>query len=117
MRIQPLTRSGSVTLNGSGNGTVQLGPSHANEQWQPSIVSVSCSQAVTTGTCQCQIYCGPAATQAYFVDGTFSGDTGDSSNAVAGQILWPGTYVFAVFTGGVAGAVATVMVQGTRQVP
>ena len=115
MRSQQLTRTATITLDGSGNGTAQLGPSITNEQWLPQQVSVSCSAAVTSGTCQAVIYAG--APPGVFVDGTFSGDTGDTSSAIAGQILWPGQYVTVVWITGVPGAQATVTVQGSRQVP
>jgi hypothetical protein len=112
-----LTRTLSVTLNGSGAGTVQVGPSSPGETWQPSQVSVSCSATVTTGTCQCNIYAGAGPSQSTFVDGTFSGDTGDTSDAIGGRVVNPGQSVFAVWSGGVPGATATLVVSGTRTVP
>lgn len=112
-----LTRTASVTLNGSGAGTVQVGPNSPGETWAPSQVSVSCSATVTTGTCQCNIYAGPGASQSTFVDGTFSGDTGDTSDAIGGREVHPGESVFAVWSGGVPGATATAVVAGTRTVP
>lgn len=117
MRTLSLTRSLTITLDGTGAGTAQLGPASPGERWLPSQVSVSCSEAVTQGTCQADIYIGPAATQPNRVDGTFSGDTGDTSSAVAGQVIWPGSYLFAVWSNGVPGALATVLVNGTREVP
>lgn len=116
-RTLSLTRQASITLNGSGAGTAQLGPAMPGESWQPAQASVVCSAAVSTGTCQAQIYMGPAASQAYYVDGTFSGDTGDTTDAVSGRTLYPGQYIFAVWTGGQPGATATLTVSGQRQVP
>lgn len=112
-----LTRSLSTTLNGSGAGTVQLGPTSPGEIWAPSQVSVSCSATVTTGTCQCNIYAGAGPSQGTFVDGTFSGDTGDTTDAIGGRQVNPGESVFAVWSGGVPGATATAVVGGTRTVP
>lgn len=112
-----LTRTATVILNGSGAGTVQLGPSSPGEAWQPSQVSVSCSAAVTTGTCQCNIYAGAGPSQSTFVDGTFSGDTGDTTDAIGGRVVHPGESVFAVWSGGVPGATATAVVNGARTVP
>jgi hypothetical protein len=112
-----LTRTASVVLNGSGAGTVQLGPSSPGEIWQPSQVSVSCSATVTAGTCQCSIYAGAGTGQGTFVDGTFSGDTGDTTDAIGGRKVNPGESVFAVWSGGVPGATATAVVAGTRTVP
>ena len=103
-----------MTLNGSGNGTAQLGPSHPGETWTVSTVSVSCATDINEA--QCKIYAGPSATQANYVDGTLSGSTGDSTNNVT-QLLFPGEYVFAAWTGGDAGTTAIMNIQGTRTVP
>lgn len=117
MRQYPLAQSASVTLNGSGAGTVQLGPSFPREVWRPDKASVICSAVVTTGTCQASIYAGPQAQQSWFRDATFSGDTGDATDAVKADELRVGAYVWAVFSGGVPGATATLTVRGTREVP
>lgn len=117
MRKFPLNASASVTLNGSGAGTVQLGPSLPREVWHPAKASVICSQAVSAGTCQAAIYAGPQAQQSWFRDQTFSGDTGDGTDTVAADELRPGTYVWAVFAGGVPGATATLTVTGSREIP
>jgi hypothetical protein len=112
-----LTRTASVVLDGSGGGTVQVGPSSPGEIWSPAQVSVSCSATVTTGTCQCNIYAGAGPSQGTFVDGTFSGDTGDTTDAIGGRQVNPGQSVFVVWSGGVPGATATAVVNGTRTVP
>lgn len=117
MREFPFTLSASVTLNGSGAGTVSAGPAVPRELWRVASASVVCSATVTTGTCQANIYAGPQAQQPWFRDATFSADTGDTTDAVAADEVRPGSYVWAVFTGGVAGATATLTVRGTRQVP
>lgn len=117
MRSLQLTRPATITLNGSGAGTAQLGPVSAGESWQLARASVICSAAVATGDCQAQIYIGPSPSQPYFVDGTFSGDTGDTTDAVAGRIIHPGSYVWAVWASGMPGASATLTITGTRQVP
>ena len=116
-RLLTLTRTASVTLDGTGAGTVQTGPSSPGEVWRPAQVSVSCSAVVSTGTCQANIYVGGSASQSTFVDGTFSGDTGDTSDAIGGRVLRPGQSVFCVWSGGVAGATATMVVAGEREVP
>ena len=112
-----LTRTASVTLDGSGAGTVQLGPASPGEAWLPGHVNVSCSAVVATGTCQAIVYAGAAIGQGAFVDGTFSGDTGETTDAIAGHVLHPGQYVFVVWSGGVPGATATAVITGTRTVP
>jgi hypothetical protein len=107
--------SGSFT--GQGIGTAQLGPTSPGEIWRPAQVSVSCSATVTAGVCQCSIYAGAAVGQPTFVDGTFSGDTGDTTDAIGGRVVNPGESVFAVWQGGVAGSTASLVVSGTRTVP
>lgn len=116
-RTLTLTRTASVTLDGTGAGTVQTGPSSPGEVWRPAQVSVSCSAVVSTGTCQASIYAGAGPSQSTFVDGTFSGDTGDTTDAISGHPLQPGQYIFAVWSGGVPGATATMVVYGQREVP
>jgi hypothetical protein len=111
-----VTYGGTISAGG-GTGTAQLGPVSPGEIWAPAQVSVSCSAAVTTGTCQCIIYAGDVPSQAGFVDGTFSGDTGDTTDAISGRELSPGQYVYAVWSGGVPGATASLVVSGTRTAP
>jgi hypothetical protein len=116
-RTIPLIQSASVTLNSEGTGTAQIGPSNPGEVWQPSVVSVSTDETTITNEAQCKVYCGSSAIQSCYVDGTLSGSTGDSTGNVSGQILYPGQYVIAVWTGGDSGVLATMNVQGQRQVP
>lgn len=116
MTTSPLNENGQVTLDGSGNGTLRMRPSGGQETWQPSAVSVKASSA--TAEAQCRIYIGPSATDPYFVDGTLSGSTGDSTDRVAGMTAdTHGSYLWAVWSGGDAGATATMIVNGTRSVP
>jgi len=76
-------------------------------------VSVSCS--TNDAEAQCKIYAGPSATQPYYIDGTLSGSTGDSSTNVAGLAISRTQipYLWAVWSGGDAGAQATLQVTGT----
>jgi hypothetical protein len=104
--------SQSVTLNASGNGTVQLGPYYTHERWQLTSVSVSASTNVKEA--QCKIYVGSNVSQGNYVDGTLSGSTGDSTGRLAGYVVGHGVYLWAVWSGGDVGAVATMQVQGTR---
>jgi hypothetical protein len=112
----PLNENGSVTLDGAGNGTLRMIPAGGSQTWLPATVSVSASS--NTAEAQCKIYIGPSATDAYFVDGTLSGSTGDSTDAVAGyQADTHGNSLWAVWSGGDAGAQATMTVHGTQQLP
>jgi hypothetical protein len=112
----PLNQSAVVTLNGAGNGTAQLGPVNGRETWQPQVVAVKTNQAPASivNEAQCKIYCGADASDPNFVDGTLSGSTGDSSSNVGGQEVDCGEYIFAVWTGGDAGAQGRLNVQGVK---
>lgn len=110
----PLNESATVTLSGSGAGTAKVGPISARESWAPSNVHVSASS--NTNEAQCSIYVGDAPTQRNFVDGTFSGSSGDSSDRAGATSVKVGQYVWAVWTGGDVGATATLTVTGTKQV-
>jgi len=104
----------TVIFNGSGNGTARLGPSGSSEVWAPAVASFSAS--TNTKEAACQIYVGDQPIQANFVDGSLSGSTGDSTGRVGAYLLKLGWYVWAVWAGGDAGAVATLKVSGMKEV-
>jgi hypothetical protein len=106
----------SVTLDGSGNGTARLRPVGSREFWLPDAVAVSASTNVQEAACK--IYAGAAAAQQYFVDGTLSGSTGDSTGKISGHVIsrTRDPYIFCVWAGGDAGAVATAVVSGSKEI-
>jgi hypothetical protein len=110
-----LSQSAVVTLNGQGGGTAHLGPVNQRETWTPSVVSVKTNQTVIIAEAQCKIYCGPDASDPNYVDGTLSGSTGDSTANISGQTVTCGEYIWAVWSGGDAGAQGRVIVSGTKQ--
>jgi len=110
-------RQVQVKLNGSGAGTASLGPAGHGITWTLGTISVKTAQAVPAGTCQASIYAGDDASATNFLDGTFSGDTGDSTDAAAGMQIRLGKQVFAAWSGGVPGDIATLTLTGTMQVP
>lgn len=110
----PLNESAFVVLNGSGAGTAKVGPISARETWIPAGISVRASSA--TAEAQCLIYVGDQAIQRNFVDGTFSGSSGDATGKADATKIKVGQYVWAVWTGGDAGATATLTVTGTKDV-
>lgn len=120
MRTQPLTRTASVTLNGSGAGTAQLGPSLPGEKWYPASVSISCTGTqpapAAPAIATCSIYAGSAPASPAFVDATYQ-VLGASSSMISGQVIYPGMLIFAVWANCDAGQVATLTVYGTREVP
>jgi hypothetical protein len=110
----PLSVYASVTLDGSGNGTARTGPPAHGVLWRPAVASVRVSTGTLSPTCK--LYVGPAATDQYFIDGTFTGNQ-NSTDAVKGQVLQLGDFVWAVWTGGDVGAQATVTVGGVKEIP
>lgn len=100
----------SVTLDGSGNGQVQIGPQRVREHWQ--ITGVGVSVATQVKQASCSIYVGNSISPATFVGSTALGSSG-ATCAVAGMDIQPGQSVFAVWEGGDAGQQATAAVFGT----
>jgi hypothetical protein len=110
----PLDVTSTIKLSGSGGGTAKVGPLSAREIWKPANVHVRVSSA--TNEAQCLVYVGGDAIQANFRDGTFTGSSGDSSDRVNADTVKVGSYVWAVWTGGDASAVAILTVTGTKSV-
>jgi hypothetical protein len=109
MNSYPLTTNASVTLGGSGNGTVSLGP-QVGQRWRLRTASILIPNAILIP--QCKIYMGGAALDPFFIDGTYTGALASTSN-VNGRPLTNGQRIFAVWTGGNPGAVATLTIAGT----
>ena len=100
----------NVILDGSGNGQVSLGPQRAREHWQVSSIGVKVATNVKEALCSA--YVGSfGALQSQFFGSSFTGSTGDTCNI--DEDLQPGQLVTAVWTGGDAGANATMTVYGT----
>jgi hypothetical protein len=114
MQQVQLNETNSAALDASGNGTVQLGPAGPQETWTPSNVSVICSTNVLEAVCK--VFAGPAATSPYFKDITVDGSTGDATDK-CNLVIPKGWFVWAVWTGGDAGATATLNVDGVKSVP
>lgn len=106
-----------IKLNGSGAGTARLGPTGHGVVWTLGNISVRTAQTVSTGTCEASIYVGDDASPTNFVDATFSGDTGDSTDSASGTQIRLGKSVWAVWSGGVANDIATLTITGTMEVP
>lgn len=113
---QLLNENASVSLDGSGNGTLKMVPYGGGLIWLPTVVSVKASS--NKNEASCRIYIGPAPDDQWFVDGTLSGSTGDSTDRVSGrQIDTHGNALWAVWEGGDPGASATMTVAGTESRP
>lgn len=104
----------SILLNGSGNGTVKVGPLSAREVWNPGSAHVSC--ATNTKEAQCSIYVGTGVYPNTFRDATLSGSTGDSTDRIASDVVKVGSYIFAVWSNGDAGTRATLNISGGKSI-
>jgi hypothetical protein len=114
--IVKLNESASVILDGSGNGTAKLGPISAREIWHPANVHVSANIGQVVKEAQCIVYMGTTVGPNTFRDGTLSGSSGDSTDALNADIIKSGLYIIAVWSGGDSGVRATVSVSGTKDV-
>lgn len=110
----PLTASASVTLSGAGGGTVTVGPALPGVSWEPSTVAVLVQPASTTVVSSFLLYNGPAQ-PGNFIGGTYTGD--NNSTDVAVPPMFAGAVLTGVWTGGNPGALATMTVTGTQNIP
>lgn len=102
----------SVTLDGSGNGSVTFDVRSSNQRYVIDRVLVSTSQAVTqTPYPTATIYEGPQ--QAGMADG--ASWTGNQDVFAGRFVIDAGTDLTVAFTGGVAGSVATAVISGTNE--
>jgi len=116
MRVPLKGQFDNVTLNSSGNGIAQVGPISAREIWYPSNAHVSANIGNVTNEAQCIVYVGTTVEANNFRDGTLSGSSGDSTDAISSDQVSMGEYVFAVWSGGDAGAIATLTVTGEKEI-
>lgn len=112
--LQP--QSIAVHLDGSGNGTAKIGPVSARETWYPANAHVSANIGNVTNEARCIVYVGDGVNANNFRDGTLSGSSGDTTDAISNDIIKIGHYVFAVWSSGDPGVLATLTVTGEREV-
>lgn len=101
-----------ITLDGSGNGHVTIGPKNAYQVWAPSSAACNVSSNVNEPTFR--LYLGSGA-GGQFLGGTYTGS--NDSTGLNGISLYPGQTLYGVWSGGDAGAVATLAITGTMEVP
>lgn len=104
-----LNESAQVTLDGSGNGALAIGPTNSAQTWIPTQINVN----VTTNTKEpvFKYYRGRSVGNLSYLGGTYTGSN-DSSD-INGQILHPGETFYCVWTAGDPGAIASVSLNGT----
>lgn len=111
----PLNEAANVTLDGSGNGTVSMGPV-TGERWKLTNAGVrtNTSSNPAANVPQCRIYIGGAPIDSFFIDGTFTGNL-NSTSRVSGIPVGNGQRIWAVWQGGDPGSVATLSIIGTSE--
>lgn len=112
-RTIPLIAGESVTLDANGSGTVSIGPSNAFQTWKPS--NAACSVSTNTKEPVFVLYNGPSTDPSTRIGGSYTGSN-DSTN-LSDITLYPGTMLTGQWTGGDAGATATLSLTGTIEVP
>lgn len=116
----PLNEADSIVLDGSGNGTLAMRPDGSREYWLPTMVSEAAPNpagGIPAHEARFDLYIGYKVGSQYFVDGTYTGSSGNSTDKVAGYTIGrhADPQIIGVWTGGDPGAVATMRVQGTKE--
>lgn len=106
-----LNLSGNAKIDGTGKGTVQLGPKTRGDRWQLSVAAIRIPGAILIP--QCFLYMGATPTDDNLVDATYSGAQ-NSSTRVTAFPLTLGYYIFAVWIGADVGATATLSIYGNK---
>lgn len=99
----PIQRTAQVTLNAQGNGIVRLSPGRYGVTWFLSQASVIVSTAVKEAKTQLASY-------PYMLPGSNSGSSGDTTGL--DLTLTASQEISCTWTGGDAGAIATLTVSG-----
>ena len=103
--VTPIRDTRLVVLDGAGGGSVQFGPGRPNTRWV--ITGVSVMTSTNTLEARGDLYRGGE-----LVSSTFTASSGDSDNELPPYPLWPGEVYRFVWTGGDAGASATLAFRG-----
>lgn len=108
-----LDEQAQVFLDGSGNGAVVIGPTYTYQTWVPSQITVTTSTNVKEPVFK--YYRGRTAGNTGILGGTYTGSNDQSD--ISGLVLHPGEVILAQWTGGDAGALATVALLGKKIIP
>lgn len=102
---RPLYAVQQTTVDGSGSATLQFRPS--GEEWVITAISVNVS--TQTSEAQVRVYRGQIG-DAYYVDGSISGSTGDTSDTQ--HELKDGEPLYVVWSGADASAIVSATIRG-----
>lgn len=107
--LQP--RSQNATIDANGNATVSWQIDNTNQRWIVDYVTVQTNQAQNaTPIPQCRFYKNLPGQPQAFVGGTNSGQMDTATGRV---VLFPDDVLYAVWSGGIPGTVATGVIGGT----
>ena len=111
-QVGEVRRRQSVTLDGSGNGSVLFNVRHANQRWLIGFITVSTNQSPSQAPYPtATIYEGPQ--QAGMADGATW--TGNQDTFRGRFVMDACTDLTVAFAGGIPGTVATVVIEGTNE--
>ena len=113
MHEDPLDEGVSIQLNGSGNGSVVIGPTNPMQIWIPTMAATTVSSNVNEPTLK--LYRGKTASGGGYIGGTYTAS--NDSTDLNGYVLYPNDGILAVWTGGDAGAIATIKLYGKLLTP
>lgn len=103
-------RTGQVTLDGTGAGTVELAIDNTNQRWLVDYVTVQTNQAAgATPVPRCLTYQNVVSQQG-FIGGTNNGAMDTAQGRI---VMYPDDVVKFVWSGGIPGSVATATISGT----
>jgi hypothetical protein len=103
------SQQSQVVLDANGYGLIRLAPT--GQKWEVTSTNVLCSSRVLES--RCRIYLDQVG-DAYAIDGTYSGSSGDTSDTV--HYLTDGQPMFIEWSGGDVGATASVRIIGWASV-
>lgn len=107
----PLLESAQVTLDGSGNGAIIIGPQYAMQKWIPT--GVSCQTTTNVSEPVFKVYHGKSS-GAQLLDGTYTGS--NDSTTMGNIFIYHGDALYCAWTGGDPGAIASVTISGTMEI-
>ena len=110
-RRTPLTGGyGAVTVAG-GTATVKVGPMGVGTVWYPQAAAIATSTGANDSS-TCALYLGPLGLQTLIGGQSYAG--GGDTIGLAVPPLWPGYFIWAVWSGATNGDLATLTVYGEQ---
>ena len=119
--FRPLVRApiatgvGTATVSGAGSATVSVGPSGTGTRWYPKKGDIDTTTGANDAS-TCQIFIGPSVVANDQLGAGQSYLGGGDTFGLSGEMLQPGEFVTAVWTGGKPGDTATLRVTGDQVV-